>query len=323
MLRHCPLVCRVDHWPDGFIQFAIPDSTDGYFCSACLTIACGDCLSECQVCQALVCKNCGTFTHGNVPKLTEREWEKAGKPVPLEFRSADMWTCIGPCEPQRTFSWALQAQEEYEHKIWAHASEFAACLHCYRSLADSYGSTMLREEMNRLEAQMFSECQECCELACTTGRCATSCEECHKVTCHNCSDEITPCQRCTKEAVCEHCLFSLDFNREDEALVCWSCYKETLDCKKRVAAMVAWLDPESLPPAVRDRLAAGIAQHGGRVVCRPPLATADASQQGPPVTHVISAAEPWPRSERPTPVLRPETVLAWLACLATTAQHRC
>jgi hypothetical protein len=23
---------------------------------------------------------------------------------------------------------------------------------------------MLREEMNRLEAQMFSECQECCEL---------------------------------------------------------------------------------------------------------------------------------------------------------------
>jgi hypothetical protein len=111
-----------------------------------------------------------------------------------------------------------------------------------------------------------------------------------------------------------------DFDREEETLVCWSCYKETIDCKKRVAAMVAWLDPESLSPAVRDRLAAGIAQHGGRVVCRPPLHTADASasQQGPPVTHVISAANSRPpRPEGPlAAVLRPETVLAWLACLA-------
>jgi hypothetical protein len=85
----------VDHWADdGFRLFTIPESSDGYTCSVCLATACGtrydrllpgltdlsssffvlrasffvlltavtgDCLHECQVCPALVCKNCGTF----------------------------------------------------------------------------------------------------------------------------------------------------------------------------------------------------------------------------------------------------------------------
>jgi hypothetical protein len=86
---------------EGFRLFTIPESSDGYTCSVCLATACGtydrllpglsdlsssffvlgashfvlcssfffvlltavtgDCLHECQVCPALVCKNCGTF----------------------------------------------------------------------------------------------------------------------------------------------------------------------------------------------------------------------------------------------------------------------
>jgi hypothetical protein len=104
-------------------------------------------------------------------------------------------------------------------------------------------------------------------------------------------------------------------NSKEVEEVCWSCYKDTQDCQKRLAAMVAFLD-DSLPLGLRREVAAAITRHGGRVV----------SCLGPGVTHLVrssaqqqdaTAAE----NQQKSPagggwvVVPPPVVLSWCANL--------
>jgi len=103
-------------------------------------------------------------------------------------------------------------------------------------------------------------------------------------------------------------------NRGEE--VCWSCYKDTQDCQKQLAAMVAFLD-DSLSVGLRRKVAAAITRHGGRVV----------SCLGPGVTHLVrssvphnldtTAAEHQPKSPADDGwvVVSPSVVLSWCANL--------
>lgn len=211
------------------------------------------------------------------------------------------------CDPEMAFAWAYDAREEYEDEL---ADDFWECARCGHTLEDDYyEGQVLREELERDQEKAFSTCAGCGDLVCE--RCVVECDECGRTLCP--AEPQVSCLRCHNQNLCSDCLCVL--NGKDVEEVCWSCYKDTQDCQKRLAAMVAFLD-DSLPLGLRREVAAAIIRHGGRVV----------SCLGPGVTHLVrssaqqqdaTAAEHQPKSPAGGGwvVVPPSVVLSWCANL--------